>query len=68
MNRRHPQLFCKRILLAGLLISAAIFPSALAQTTQTYEYDALGRLVQVDEFASGDAAQYVYDAAGNRTR
>jgi YD repeat-containing protein len=67
MNRRHPPLFYKRVLLAGLLISAATTPGALAQTTETYEYDALGRLVQVDESASADTAQYAYDAAGNRT-
>ncbi len=68
MSRRHPPLLYKRILFTGLLIVAAASPSGLAQTTETYEYDALGRLVKVDESASGDTAQYTYDAAGNRTQ
>lgn len=32
-----------------------------------YEYDALGRLIQITETASGKQINYAYDALGNRT-
>jgi|GEM_PF-3306723 len=67
MNRRQWPRYCKLVLVAGLLFGAAAPPFALAQsTTDTYEYDALGRLVRVDNSTSGDRAGYDYDAAGNR--
>lgn len=43
-----------------------IAPLALAQTTRTYSYDALGRLVKVTP-GSGTPVCYTFDAADNRT-
>lgn len=43
-----------------------IAPLAQAQTTRTYSYDALGRLVKVTP-SSGNPVTYAYDAADNRT-
>jgi YD repeat-containing protein len=48
---------------AGLVLAAT---SAQAGTT-TYQYDALGRVVEVD-YPDGSVVQYTYDAAGNRTQ
>jgi YD repeat-containing protein len=48
---------------------ALAFPAA-AQTSQTLDYDALGRLTEVQTVPGSGAAQasrYAYDAAGNRT-
>lgn len=43
-----------------------IAPSGLAQTTRTYSYDALGRLVKVTP-GTGTPVCYTHDAADNRT-
>jgi YD repeat-containing protein len=43
-----------------------IAPLALAQTTRTYSYDALGRLIKVTPGA-GTPVCYTHDAADNRT-
>lgn len=52
--------------LAALCIMAA--PSlAAAAETQTYTYDALGRLTKV-QTTSGRVTEYKYDAANNRTQ
>lgn len=53
------------MLLAGILTVAS--SSVAAQTNETYEYDALGRLIMVTR-APGLTTTYVYDAAGNRTQ
>ena len=46
----------------GLVLLA---PLALAQTTRTYSYDALGRLTKVTP-GTGTPVCYAYDAADNR--
>ena len=51
------------VLATGALLAAA---SAHAGTT-TYQYDALGRVIEVD-YPDGSKVLYTYDAAGNRTR
>jgi len=48
---------------AGLMLAVT---SAHAGAT-TYQYDALGRVVEVD-YPDGSIVQYTYDAAGNRTQ
>lgn len=49
------------------LIALALFPvTAHAQTTTTYTYDALGRLLKVESPVAGNTT-YTYDAANNRT-
>lgn len=53
------------MLLAGILAISS--SNAAAQSTTTYEYDALGRLVMAAR-APGLTTTYVYDAAGNRTQ
>ncbi len=40
--------------------------AAFAQSTQTYDYDALGRLIELDNVGDDEKVQYSYDAAGNR--
>lgn len=50
--------------MATLLMSAS---GALAQSTMTYRYDALGRLVATNGIG-GASATYRFDAAGNRTQ
>jgi len=40
--------------------------AALAQSTHNYEYDALGRLIELDNVGDDEKVQYSYDAAGNR--
>src|SRR5438874_11014909 len=56
-----------RFVLAALVVSLlTTFPGFLAAATIQYVYDELGRLVgAIDQ--NGDAAQYVYDPAGNIT-
>lgn len=54
--------------ICALMISALIGVTANAQTTKTYEYDALGRLIEVEDDADDEWINYEYDAAGNRTR
>jgi len=48
--------------MAGLL---ALAGSAQGQTTMTYSYDPLGRVVVV-AYSSGTTISYCYDKAGNR--
>jgi len=57
----------RRHLLSGLAGAALISASkpALAQSVQTYTYDALGRLIKV-VYADGSSVRYAYDATGNR--
>lgn len=51
-------------LLAALVLLGA--SAASAQTSQTFEYDALGRLTKVTP-SSGNAVTYAYDNVDNRT-
>jgi YD repeat-containing protein len=52
--------------MAALCVLAA--PTlVMAAETQTYTYDALGRLTQV-KTSSGRTTDYTYDAANNRTQ
>jgi chitodextrinase len=53
------------LILACIALSCS--PLAAAATT-TYTYDALGRLTNVANSATGGFATYAYDAAGNRTQ
>jgi len=58
------------LFLCALPSVAATSSPAFAQETTTYTYDALGRIVTVNRSggpANGTAAEYTYDAAGNRT-
>ncbi len=48
----------------ALLLASVICSAATAQ--ETYIYDKLGRLTQID-YEDGQVAKYNYDAAGNRT-
>jgi YD repeat-containing protein len=54
----------RKLVSAVALLLAA--PLAFAQTTQTYSYDALGRLIKVTP-GSGTPVCYSFDAADNRT-
>jgi YD repeat-containing protein len=52
---------------AAFLAALGAWSAAMAQTAseETYEYDALGRLVKVARDGGG-VAEYDYDPAGNR--
>ena len=50
---------------AILIASAAVATAAWAQGSESFDYDALGRLTRVT-FADGKIIEYTYDAAGNR--
>lgn len=57
-----------RLRLTGLLACLSLAAgAALAATTTTYDYDALGRLTGVTT-SDGKVVTYQYDAAGNRTQ
>lgn len=49
-----------------LMLISSTWMSASAQTFVCYEYDALGRLVEVN-YDAADQISYSYDSAGNRT-
>lgn len=51
--------------LAGPLLGLLASQNSAAQTTVTYDYDSLGRLVQAQMPALGSVQSYTYDAAGN---
>lgn len=53
-------------LLSGVSSTATAQSSPPAQTSITYRYDALGRLIRV-EYPNGRVVTYSYDKAGNRT-
>ena len=55
----------KRLLVATLLAGTALVPAS-AQTTQSFEYDALGRLTKATP-SSGTPVCYTYNPADNRT-
>ena len=57
-----------RLLIALVVLCAMMSPTlTIAAETQTFTYDALGRLTKV-ETTSGRVTQYAYDAANNRTQ
>lgn len=66
MNLGIPPLAIRSIHAASVFLLAALSTPCLtlAETT-TYEYDALGRLIQVTK-DDGTVVDYDYDAAGNR--
>lgn len=54
----------------GLMAGPSFCPTAFAEETTSYTYDALGRLTSVAQSggpSSGTKTCYTYDAAGNRT-
>lgn len=53
------------VAVAAPMLTASLFGVALASTTATYEYDALGRLIKV-EVSDGTDIEYDLDAVGNR--
>ena len=58
-----------RAILAFSVLASIAAPAAASETI-TYQYDALGRLVQVTRAGTvnnGAAAAYTYDPANNRT-
>ena len=55
------------LLLCALWLQVLHTPHAAAEETATYDYDALGRLIQVTK-DDDTVIEYEYDAAGNRKR
>jgi YD repeat-containing protein len=56
-------LACRLFLLASTL---AAFASQAPAGSATYQYDSLGRILQI-EYATGVILRFSYDAGGNRT-
>lgn len=57
-----------RLLIGMVALCALTAPTlVVAAETQTYTYDALGRLTKVVT-SSGRTTEYAYDAANNRTQ
>jgi YD repeat-containing protein len=56
-----------RLLVWMFALVAAVFAPAGSAGSVTYDYDALGRLIQVENPSLNSVQAYVYDAAGNIT-
>ncbi len=54
------------LVVAFLIAGAAMVSSAAATDTESYKYDAYGRLTQVT-YTDGSCVKYTYDSAGNLT-
>ena len=55
----------KKYILLLLVFQALCFPGTVFSQEIKYQYDALGRVVQVEDYVNGNRA-YDYDPAGNR--
>jgi YD repeat-containing protein len=55
-----------RLAAVAVSVMALVISQFAFAGTDTYSYDALGRLIGV-VFADGSSITYTYDAAGNRT-
>lgn len=55
-----------RLIVTALAAAALAFGGFALAGTDTYHYDAYGRLVSVT-YADGSSITYTYDPAGNRT-
>ena len=68
MGLRRAPSFADRAALLCLFLSLFLAPDGRAQHTESFEYDALGRLSKAENLTNGTEVEYGYDAAGNRTR
>ncbi len=69
-NVRNVLTMSAAILLGVAMLAATAAPPSPANDTTNYTYDALGRLVKVEQeggVSNGVASNYSYDKAGNRT-
>jgi len=60
-----------RIMGASLVALCLVATASAQQSTKNYRYDALGRLIEIDEQGGSndtDTRSYFYDAAGNRVQ